>query len=804
MFNRVSKTAFICLRCQSRLLSQRSSSSQLNGLGQSKTATRWQSTALAVAEEDYDHDEDLSRGDFPTQTRERKPRRREVQRWRHEEVAELGVSALGKPAEVLVLHPRDRRILKVPDEDDREHEVGLNEALEAEVAPLNAEQVRENIEHFRRPFGNDGQILESERWRELKHNLIQGFTHLQLLEYVRQKEANTSTTTEQTKASAATLHLSKIKTTLNKKTISDTRAPGRVKLKKLMVTYIMKHIWGFSQTAEEEGLEDKTTTALLMRPYHIGTLAIHQTFEKLAEAHNVKITISGETRNKIVFDGNKDAVAKARSEVMALKTQIKVMTIELGPAKSLLSKLQDARYERVLYHEVAQNRSVYIDPKGDKSLHINYLPDQLAEAEAARRDILLAGFPQPQNSRFSICPPLTQRQTWLVPYHVWESLPPWESHKRWGRLGILARASEQKPNASSRTDAPNPGQAKEVYKHLQTSNLTSEAGSRFELRREEYTVLLGQSLFRPDITQSIQGILGDRDSSKQSDVDTKWSLDVPLLAQFLSSCRQWSVDTKRPVAKKHIVTSNRSFMHRLQLVPSQIQSPAPDIEIFLTGEKAELGLRQPLRILSISAILEEQSQVLLQPELPVDLNFLRQTKYDFYIAGLKRDPKNSQFNDQFLRFLNTAQGQDVPAFAPFVKLSMPTALLHRFETADTAIASDPEVMKQPVGELSAVSVVPPVKPTYDLPRASPTEYMLAASETIEARSFSNPAWQDLCLDHVHFQDLDGAEDRQQLRLAATPLLAPQGSGPNNFTKLFRGACNLASKLGDTQLNKERV
>src|SRR4051794_38044052 len=205
MFDRAIQSAFICLRCQSRLLRQQTVCPSSIHLRRPKSAARCQSTVVARVEEEDDDNDDDKMEDEDAETRHnrsdiphpmpgptsiwKKPNldqhKGAYRKFHPDRVAELGLSSLGKPAEVLVLQPRDRRIPRMPIEDDQEDEPNLLESLQAETAPLDPEQVKQNIEQIKKPFGVGGQTLSEAQWKELKHNLVKGFTHVQLLDYIR-------------------------------------------------------------------------------------------------------------------------------------------------------------------------------------------------------------------------------------------------------------------------------------------------------------------------------------------------------------------------------------------------------------------------------------------------------------------------------------------------------------------------------------------------------------------------------------------------------------------------------------------
>lgn len=241
-------------------------------------------------------------------------------------------------------------------------------------------------------------------------------------------------------------------------------------------------------------------------------------------------------------------------------------------------------------------------------------------------------------------------------------------------------------------------------------------------------------------------------------------------------------------------------MHRLLLVCATGDPYLPSLQVLLVGDDSQLGLRRPLRLHKISAILGERSHVLLLPDRAVDIEFRRQTLYHIYTANRKKNPKHHQFLDQFLHYLNQAQGQEIPGFAPFVTLNLPPDLTALCKRIDLAATLAPKEIESPSGVLDITPSAPSV-PSKMPRKVDAIEYMLAASETVDVASFSHGAAHGLCLDHIHFSELDGMQSRQELRLAECPypdVLA--SSAP--FSRLFDSAYGLASRLGDPKLLRE--
>lgn len=843
MFDKAVQTAFVCLRCQSRLLRPRPTRSSLVRLRRPKDAARWQSTAVARVEEEEEQEAQQDNngevahedGDFenrhngadPLELRPRRERkgsdqyRTAYRTFRPERVAELGVSSLGKPAEVLVLQPRDRHIPRVLIEEDGQQDPHLLEALQAETVPLDPEQVKHNIEQIKKPFGDVGQALDGAQWKELKQNLVKGFTHLQLLDYIRHMEASKEHSLKQAvespDASPSSGLSSKLSRMIREK--PEMKKGGRNKIKKRAAVSIMKDIWAFSPPAGEEEAESVQSVTVNMSRRHIGALKAQNVlaFKRISESLKVKIDVF-QDKSKLVIHGNTDAIEEARKALDSMTSQVTSMYIELSRKNSLLPGLRDGKYEQMLLHEVGRNRPLYIEKKNvynaASSLRIFFHESERPEAEAARRDILLAGHEIRQRSSISSWPQLNQQSTWLVPYTSWQVLPWWEKLDSWGRLSILEDADVKAENAPPTHEAPAKALTMEVSKWLSCANPNTNAVLRSAPITQHDTAVFGQAVFRQDIQQRLQSVLKVQ-QAKASDPDRcsaqepnhlghhsgpRLMADIPLLAQSLASCKPWSIPTQGPDSRRPPSASTGGFTHRLLLLPVIADPYSPPLQIYLKGDDSHSGLRQPLRIHSIAAILEERSHFLLLPHHAVDVELRRQTLHQIYTANRKKSPKNDQFFDQLLKYLNQAQGQEVPGFAVFVTLNLPPDLAALCNRLGLARASGLKEIKSLSAVIDSTPPAPsaPLKSCRKVPAA---EYVLAASETVDVSSFSHGAAKGLCLDHVQFSELDGMQSRQELRLAERPCPDILDSS-SPFSQLFEGAYAVASRLGDPMLLKE--
>ncbi|RMZ87252.1 hypothetical protein DV736_g5526, partial [Chaetothyriales sp. CBS 134916] len=159
--------------------------------------------------------------------------------WRPSPTAQLGMNALGKPSEVLLLSPRDRKIPVVPTEQDAEPKESFYETLASETQPSTWEQVKENISQARHQIQPQQGVLAPDAWAELKKTLVAGFTQKQLRRYLEEHKT------------------------------SDTRLPHLPKMagKDGIIKAIAKHVWRCDLPAAQPRSAAHTTAPVADKVY---------------------------------------------------------------------------------------------------------------------------------------------------------------------------------------------------------------------------------------------------------------------------------------------------------------------------------------------------------------------------------------------------------------------------------------------------------------------------------------------------------------------------------------------------------
>ena len=820
MFARVTQSAAIC-RCQSRLAPANAPWPKAESVFKPTIPVRRHSAAVARVEEE-EEEQEVDNGYNPQEeVVERKHHKRLTRhkRLKIASVAELGIPSLGQPAEVLVLQPRDRSIPKVPTHTENETNQNLLESLETENKPLSPGEVRENIEQIKAPFGTSGGELNEIQWQLLRKRLVSGFTYKQLVRYIEDVEKEAA---EKGPEPSTTRNPSRSFMRLNPVlTAKGQRSKHQKKLKSRASFHIMLDVWGFSIKGAGESSNDVSSLEIILPSHELEVLLIHreQPLKKLANTLRLQIDLFREKR-KVVITGSAKAAVEARKALQVLRKGIMETRMRLGDSKMSPPFEADARHEKTLYQSVARNHNVFLDyvaRRGNDLLRLHYHTDNKEDALGARRELLLA-IQRPKDKPKTFVWParyINQKPVeWIAfpPILAFDLLDRQRSWGRWSMKRPRITESESSSSAEEQDSVPLEARIEAIHSHLQKSYLSQDfLCSQKKNVIEENLSSFGQTLFLQEGTASktnFYSIVKHGTSSPYLLPQSRMVADVPLLIPFLATQNRWAdarLDARKNTPKRpesQTSPSSAPLHYRLTLIPSpEIQTliGQPTIEITLAGEDINAGLRQPLQVRSVTALLEERSQTLLLPEGVVDIAFVKQRKYVFYAATHDSPrPETGPLLSELLRYFNISQGKESPSFEPFMRLTIPNTLAERFDVRnkiDPPTPKGPEDPKAAKAETSRLVV----KNREGLV----TQYMLAKAEAVDGASFTHASYRGLFLNYTQLRGDAWHGDRQMLQLAEHPHpeLHLAGKKPFDFTKFFSAAYGVATRLGDVRLIK---
>ena len=329
MWTEVLKDASLCLKCRVRinycLLRQAPYC-----LRPHRPNARSQSTVAAVAEDHgVDHEEPQSK-----HRRSKKAEERLRRKWKPPSVAELGVSSLGKPAEVLVLKDRDRQIPATAEDEagrSKGSQSQILEALQAENGPLSSKTVKQNLDQVSKSYLNQSKVLSVEEGTKLKELLLAGFTQNQLRSYCEEGDPSklvnlTGTMPSNREAQTQAFHVSTQAKAFRKRVLA---ASSVLKLGKAgLVDYIIKYKWGLANPAGEL-IEHHIPIEAQKLEYLLSHK--HSVLKKYAKEFKVAIEASREY-GSIHIVGNAKHVALAQDAMNSFCNKITI-----SPVRSAMS-----------------------------------------------------------------------------------------------------------------------------------------------------------------------------------------------------------------------------------------------------------------------------------------------------------------------------------------------------------------------------------------------------------------------------------------------------------------------------------
>lgn len=625
MSARFSSGAFVCLRCQALQLSPSSLLPQPFPRCRPRGVGRFLSTATAVLEDDDFHENSADK--LPTSIPKYRHRI-----WKPARTEKLGLPALGKPAEVLVLPTRDRKIPRVPEgKENSLHQIQAS--LENESRPLTPEEIIENIDQIRAHWLEKVDLPKDEQLKRLRRSLQSGFRQKQLLRYVEQKQS----------AAAKKWHL-------------------RTGSKLQIVNYILKHIWVLTGEENQEGSPSKPSSQWMkFKREHLDLLLIQDPplLQNLSEQQNVQIDVFRE-KEKVLLTSLSGSSRNARTALERIRQSVRRGQLKLDrPLWKSVNKSSNNNLSS-LFGDIGQRNRVHIEKDENDVVHVYCFGEKKEAVQLVRRELLLAMEKSQQKRKFKIWPSEKSHPPILGPTDDPPGISAM-SKSQWGRWILV-----EKPGPSMAKIQPN----EKVETWLPPQLSQDDDKHRVLASGSSYTRLtaqFGQLLFETGAK------VGHIDYSSMS----LFSDRIPGLPQYLSSLS----DGRRTAGVSLAGAKSPSYM-RLVLRPSSLKRPTPSIEIFLRN------VNQVLEVQRITMRLATSSVCLLLPGSPFDVLFTNETLRDIYNANTKAEEGNGPLNLQIKNYLDSLElsmDQSSPQFHPFVTLNLPA----RLQSLQPLIASDP-------------------------------------------------------------------------------------------------------------------
>ncbi|KAJ9652036.1 hypothetical protein H2198_008698 [Neophaeococcomyces mojaviensis] len=649
MFAHASSSAYVCLRCQHRViqLRQKRLQTQITVLSR-----RWQSAAARAPQED--NDDDLHGNLDPTYPVESPRSGTRFRHWRPPPIAELGVNALGQPAEVLVLPNRRRKRQQedAVDQDDAPNNdepptpnhPRILESIAQELKPVSNDEAVKNIDSLLHEIGQRGGELRSHQWTKTREALSKGFTVKQLSSYLN---------------AALSAHHKVYQ-----------HQHSRVEL----AERIMGDVWKYTRTSQNKEVQvNKTFSNHYIKLFLVNQAALKQQGTivpgvKISKAQKSKrLEISGpvEAVNKTV-DQLRRLENKVKQVIVPFPEEMKMALHDLMSSKgSRRSKAEDCSALRnllikskvVLKNDLKKSNHLRIYAFGDVNIE-TFLQRLMQWMEITTCAFVTSPLSEQQLDANCVVPAYSEgpyvRSTLLHRYIA----PGLDSHRDPLPLDYLSRAVMDTlwlkiPGApssslerfvqsiSAHKIKPKPPRLSAelglaIFQHDQGEKAASSAlglGDQ-QPEREALEYLLDENS-KIDALDLATQLTNTKDATREGKtLRSAFSAYVPLLPQFLAQQRQLRPAstmelTNQSVARKEEPKSGFRLLYK------SFDPQNPVLEIY-----ASAGSGSTININKVTLSAGDMNQYFALPHLAVDLNFTRN-----YNATLFRDdmPLDSRY-----------------------------------------------------------------------------------------------------------------------------------------------------------------
>ncbi|KIW24195.1 uncharacterized protein PV07_09923 [Cladophialophora immunda] len=752
MLARATNRVHICLRCQRNLARASLNLPGAAESGHSRILRRWQSVAthqLPHEEVGEDHEDTKPSPESEVEPQSTTPsrsnfRRLNFRKWKPKPTAQLGVNSLGKPAEVLLLPTRDRRIPLVPKDEGKEKMLGstLQESINSENVPLSGQKLAENIEQVRSLVGKMRGQLEKHEWTTLKRHLHSGFQKQQLKKYIRLRKGNLSFPEELEK--------------YNKRDI---------------VKYLVEEVWGFTTPVQDESAASTSKSTKLVLTLHelvkFDHLLMHpsQPLKRIAEELDVQIDVYP-TQSKIRTIGSKTNAQQALQRISRYAKNLGQIVIQLRGTHRAIYQDPAMREHLNAYLKSIQRKyqglSIGMDAQCIRIVHYG----NHRGAEQARREILLSVPRDSASDKSLIWPRMDISATTHQPFPTPPEFPALLHHSQWLKL-VSTSPSSQEASASTRKDAALAPLLQGLRDAFDLATRTRNADHRQELYYD-VAAKFGQALMQelPEAAKSDVDKLvsveaeeqrqsasvylspgdspgkleADKDNTStenQAGVETKFpetQKDMPNAgndrtssaaipkARGSNSESLTEAETERPTLAygarmKHFVGGGpflaQHFAHmepwtdqssdpstdldkrtrailRLELSPVQTSKDLPTFEMFVTATESVGGQRPRLKVVRVSAIHQEKRFTVLCPHSHMDVQLTQQLKQDLVYPGSSETEIVQLLVNALRVYIGNAQGHGSSdwVFPPFVTLQVHPGLREGQKSTQHAIGQD--------------------------------------------------------------------------------------------------------------------
>ena len=612
MFSRVTNATHICLRCQLRLHRLRPHAELLSPLARS-IQQRHQSAVAVSVDDDISYAEQHT--SHPVEATERKGggskkrRKNKLSRiWRAQPSAALGIDVLGRPSEVLLLSPRDRKIPVVPKGNDEETKESFYESVASEKQAPTWDQIKENISHARDQLSQRRGALTREAWSKLKQVIVAGFTKRQLQRYLEE-----GTTKERP---------------------SDIRvkvAAGKEPIIKL----IAKHVWGYELPTQPAPAIQKTRPSSGIMTLRVPPCSKEKRVAverspvanvlEIATQHGVSISFE---KQSTTISGSEDSANEVRTALQHQISNTKTSSRRFGGHSELLRTQTGKESIQILAETLALKYGVHAGITGSATKGLQVQVTAAANNETSINrfyhefQLSMAIHSKKTPNIASVTP---AQKVFLTPYSSPEVL----------NIYPYSKDMYRAQSVSNVPDAPVDLTSEISHKGLFDKSFVKST----DRIQHEYVAELGVTLFHGP--KSILPIAkGTEKTSDVANLPSNFVREIPFLPHLLSAARFRQPGT--------LLSSDP----RARLCFKVLSSGESDsvIEVELSADDHKNLLRDP-KIRRISLVNSGSSLNLLRPALPVDILMTSRQKVDLYHSD---SPRSSRIHTAISSYVEQA------------------------------------------------------------------------------------------------------------------------------------------------------
>jgi hypothetical protein len=687
-----------------------------------------------------------------------------------------------------MLSQRERTIPTVPENEDEGAKESLHDSISSESKTPSWDQVKDNIRKAKEQLEQEEGQLSLQRSKTTQNTLVKGFSRSQLQRYINETsepppESGTDKARSKSKSKSQLAHIIVTK-------LWSYHYPGGTTERLKQEGEVLKKKVQKVRTSKIAVGRAKTIMPLLRN--HIKAMSI---------ASGARMRIEN---NEIHATGTQHQINSAKGAIQNTAKTIKTRVISND---SWLPRFLTTAWTTELDGLLSSLSSEY-------GIHI--FATRLPRGKPAKTVHFTVVYPEDKSSRFdlvkqalrlalSTTTSLTSRRsitTISSSNSAWDTLSatPWPSQSlqklslvalpnpvgeepsQTRQFGRLYDSSSPKMKLSSRSNTD--WAVKKTIQRVEKSLMKFEplATSNFEVKTE-FSACYGQAVFRMNDPGTFVAPQTERSTL---DKYGTFLSQAPLIPQLFSSSKFQASHTFADIPARLLI--------RTTLIPTNISSGAPDLEIDLVGNDVSAGLEQTLRVVRVVAVHDRRNFLIVRARQATDVQFTRRT-----IIPLLDDKLETEKRPEvMLASLEHHFAQSYHRDLPFLNINIAQGLVKpRLRDVKTKNKTDKKKEEEDEQEEEKKGVTDSASEATEALQPAGSEfknmeYVKASVEIldVEKQSMSSTSPNPLSLESSSFTDTGTNRVRQELVLRQII----SGSKPADFSSFSTSAFDIAHRI----------